>query len=100
MVAHPGQILQPHSLLPLRQRGGHLQAKVEKHLFQQTFKELNELKVRRKGISHLWKSRSKRPAFFTGESSSKDSDLTGMQAARCIKARTDVGHRKVEPGII
>ena len=43
------------------------------------------------------------PALFTLDNTSKDSDLTGMQAARCIKiikGCTDVGHRTVEPSII
>ena len=47
--------------------------------------------------------RSKRPALFTVESSSKDSDLAGMQVARCIKiikSCIDEGHREVEPSII
>ena len=62
MVAHPGQILQPHSLLPLRLRECRKCAGVvEKQLFHtfptNIYKNQSEA-LGRNGISHLWKSRS------------------------------------------
>ena len=61
MVAHPGQILQPHSLLPLRLRECRKRAGVvQKQLFHtfptNIYKSPSEA-LGRNGISHLWKSR-------------------------------------------
>ena len=73
MVAHPGQILQPHSLLPLRQRecrkcaqgwtsvdkGGKspFPTNIYRNQMNLIVRSMPEASTR-KGISHLWKSRS------------------------------------------